>query len=150
MACTRESVASSVPRLALQANCMGSKNEPTEAVISMHLARIGVRATGRKSLSARALVFFGIGTIVDRFHEFGTVRALSRNWNSIVIMPLSCCLHSFNTLPPRPSGPGALPGLIRDKHADTSSSLRLTHSYMGIHSHSVSLSALKSHVSNRA
>ena len=69
---------------------------------------MGIRTTGRKSLSSIGLGLLGTGQIIDFFHRAGMVFEMIDKLNSLAKTPDSCSLHTFSTLPLRLSGPVAL------------------------------------------
>ena len=86
----RVSVAPFTPHLALDANCRRSMQLATDVIsrlhknLSIHLAIIDVRATGRKSLNCLVPFFLAICVMVYCFHERGIECVFKTNWKNLV------------------------------------------------------------------
>ncbi len=80
--------------------------------LSMHLASIDVKATGRKFSNSFTPTFLGMGSINDNFHILGTLWECNKNLNNCIKVSVNSFAQVFKTWPLRPSGPGALQDLI--------------------------------------
>ncbi len=80
--------------------------------LSMHLASIDLKATGRKFSNSFTPTFLGMGRINDNFHKLGTLWEFNKNWNNFVKGSVNSFAQVFKTRPLRPSGPAALQDLI--------------------------------------
>ena len=94
--------------------------------LSKHLATTEVRATGRKSFTALAPVFFGIGIMVEVFHLQHADSSAWESWANIGPSRLAQFQHLPPPPPPPPlpaSSPGILCGWTWRKHFVVSGSL---------------------------
>lgn len=107
-------VASSVLLFFLEANWFMSSIDSTSlsssdtTSLSKHFMTFEVKATGRRSLSAMAPIFLGIGVIWDHFHKAGTFCILRERWNRGHQAAASSSTQLFSRKAGSPSGPVAL------------------------------------------